>query len=163
MTSPHFVPYTAAALMIAVSLYCVGRLALVRRSACRGHIDVNISHAFMGVGMAGMLVPSHNPFSDDVGTVIFGLIAAWFFVSSVRFVVKSGVKGFYVDHEHGISHPLIHMVMAGAMIYMYDVIPSVGVGSQAPAMAMSGGSADGPAVLTLGFVLVLLASAVLQL
>jgi hypothetical protein len=117
----------------------------------------------MGVGMAGMLVPAHNPFSADVGMTMFGLIAAWFLVSSVRFVVKHGAKGFYVDHEHGISHPLIHMVMAAAMVYMYDLIPSAAAGGQAPAMAMSGGSTEGPAVLTLGFVVVLLASAVLQL
>jgi len=162
VVNPVFVPYTAAALMIAISLYCVGRLVLVSTSSRHSHVDVSVSHALMGVGMAGMFVPSHNLFSEESGLLIFGTIAAWFFVSAVRFVVTHGLRGSYADNAHGISHPLIHMVMAGAMIYMYAIAP-ISSGNRLPAMAMGGGRTEGPALLTLAFVVVLLTSAVLQL
>lgn len=165
MTDPHFIPYTAAALMIGISLYCVGRVLLARRSTCRSHVDVNVSHALMGVGMAGMLVPSLNAFPIDAGLAIFSALAAWFLAGSIRFVARNGIKGTYVDKDHGVTHPLIHAVMAGAMIYMYSTTPTGGIAEHAQSMAalMSADHAAGPAVVTLGFVVVLLASAVMQL
>jgi hypothetical protein len=165
MIHPEFVPYVAAALMMLVALYCVSQLLLARRGDPHNHVDVNSSHALMGVGMAGMLVPALNPFSNTVGVVIFSIFTAWFGVTTVYFIVRWGFSGSIEDDAHGLSHPLIHLFMAGAMVYMYAAArgSSAGAGGQSSGMAMSGATAQGPALVTLFFVLALIAAAVLQL
>ncbi|HEV8064228.1 MAG TPA: DUF5134 domain-containing protein [Acidimicrobiales bacterium] len=161
MAHPAWIPYSFAALMVGVSLYCIGRLVLARRWRRRTHADVNVFHVVMGAAMAGMLVPAHNPLSSAAGEAIFSLSAAWFLAEAIRFARRYGLKGSDEDLHHHISHPLIHMLMAGAMVYMYAAMAPAARGSAMSAMGT--GVAQGPAALTLALILVLFGSAVWQL
>jgi hypothetical protein len=141
-------------------LYCGTRLVVARRLGRRNHDDVNVAHVLMGVAMAGMLVPGWKVVADGVWETVFLLIAVWFAARSVRFVTRHGVAGTDDDHVHHLSHYLIHMVMACAMLYMY----AVGASTHGPTMVMRAGVAPaGDPALALLLVAVLLGSAVWQL
>jgi hypothetical protein len=150
--------------MVAVSLYCIGRLVVARRWDRQNHADVNVSHVLMGAGMAGMLVPAHNPISSHVGAGIFGLVALWFLVRSGQFVAHRGLGGYDEDGIYHLSHYAIHMIMAGAMIFMYLVgTPTAAGGGASTGMVMSQAGRSGAySTLSFLFIVVLLASAVWQ-
>ena len=76
MAHPTWLAYGFAVLMVAVSVYCIGRLAVARRWGRRTHQDVNIAHVLMGSAMVGMLVPRWNLFPDAFWEIVFGAIAA---------------------------------------------------------------------------------------
>jgi Domain of unknown function (DUF5134) len=162
---PAWIPYSLAAVMVAVSLYCVGRLIFARLWGRLNHTDVNVSHILMGAAMAGALVPSHNPVSRGVGEVVFGVLGAWFLARSGLFLARrAGSDRTGPPQDHHLSHYPIHMVMAGAMVYMYAV-GTPRVGGQGPAMLMSVTTAgpQGYVALSLLFVVGLFGSAVWQL
>ena len=75
-----------------------------------------------------------------------------------------GIAGTDEDHGHHVSHYLIHMVMGGAMLYMYWLGTPL-AGSAATTMAMTSGPpvGAGDPGLTLAFIAVLIGSAVWQL
>src|ERR1700683_2207073 len=125
--------------MVSVSLYCASRLVAARLWDRKNHTDINISHVLMGVGMAGMLVPERNLISSEWGEYIFGFAALWFFGRSVQFIWRHGLSGTDEDGVHNLSHYAIHLLMSGAMLYMYMVAPPGGVAERGPAMAMGGG------------------------
>jgi hypothetical protein len=159
MPRPTWLAYGFAVVMVAVSVYCIGRLLLARPLNRRNHYDVNISHGLMGLAMAGMLVPRWNYLPDGAWEVIFAVIALWFLALSVRFAARHGTQGTDDAHVHHISHFLIHLVMACAMLYMYWLgALTAGNGMSMSSRAVSAGD---PA-LTLLLVTVLLASAVWQ-
>ncbi len=163
MTHPTWLPYSFAVVMVAVSVYCIGRLALANRLGRRNHEDVNISHVLMGLAMVGMLVPRWNVVPNVLWEVAFGVIALYFLARSVRFVVRHGLSGTSDDHVHHISHYLIHMVMACAMLYMYWLGNPITVASGS-SMVMSGPpNGAGDPLLTLLLIVILFASAVWQL
>ena len=136
MAHPTWLAYSFAVVMVAVSVYCIGRLALANHLGRRNHEDVNISHVLMGLAMVGMLVPRLNVVPDILWEVAFGIIALYFLARSIRFVVRHGLSGTSDDHVHHISHYLIHMVMACAMLYMYWLGNPITV-SSGVTMAMS--------------------------
>jgi hypothetical protein len=150
-----------AAVMLAVSAYCAARLLLVRHLHRSLHYDVNVAHVVMGVAMAGMLAPALNALGDTAWEVIFAGLAAWFTAKSARFIARHGVAGRSNDHIHGISHYLTHLVMAGAMLYMYLAAGTSITTAHATGMVMApaAGTADIVA-LPLLFIVVLAASAV---
>lgn len=160
MARPLWVAYFFAAVMVAISLYCIGRLALARRLDRRNHYDVNVAHALMGLAMVGMLVPRWNIVPDAMWEVVFVAMACYFAFVSIRFARAHGVAGTEGGHAHHISHYLIHLVMACAMLYMYSL--GMPIAEPVGALgAMSGGAGD--SVLTLLVVMVLIGSAVWQL
>jgi len=164
MPHPIFLGYGLAVVMVSVSTYCLGRLLVAKRWERRNDFGVNISHVLMGLAMAGMLVPRWDRVPDRIWIVAFSVVAAWFAVISVRFVGEHGLRGSDEGHAHHISHNLIHMTMAGAMVYMYEV--SAPAGSSSTGAAMSGAAARAqPDYLGLSFVFIvtLLASAVWQI
>lgn len=164
MPGPAWIPYSFAIIMVAVSLYCVGRLVAARLWDRQNHADVNISHVLMGAGMAGMLVPSHNPFPAALGESAFGALALWFLVRSFRTFSRRGIAWGDDDAGHHLSHYPIHMVMAAAMVYMYAIGTPTGSSGQSTAMVMSAGHIQrGYVSLSLLFIVVLFASAVWQL
>jgi hypothetical protein len=161
MPHPTWLAYGFAVVMVAVSVYCIGRLVAARPLGRRNHYDVNAAHVLMGFAMAGMLVPAWNVVPDGVFEVVFGAIALWFGALSVRFVALHGLGGTDDRHVHHISHYLIHMVMACAMLYMYWLGTPL---SPHGTMAMSGPPPGaGDPGLTLFLITVLFASAVWQL
>jgi Domain of unknown function (DUF5134) len=163
VSGPAWIPYSFAIIMVAVSLYCLGRLVAARLWDLQNHADVNISHVLMGAAMAGMLVPSHNPFPAALGESVFGALALWFLVRSIRGAGR-GIAWRDEDAGHHLSHYPIHMVMSFAMIYMYAVGTPTGSSSQGLAMVMGAGHVQrGYVSLSLLFIVVLFASAVWQL
>jgi Domain of unknown function (DUF5134) len=163
MAHPTWLPYGFAVLMVAVSVYCIGRLALARRLGRRNHYDINLSHVLMGFAMVGMLVPRWNLVPDRLWETVFGIVAVYFLAMSVRSVGRRGAVGTVDDHGHHSSHNLIHTAMACAMLYMYWLGMPITSLSRI-GMSMSGirvGAGD--ASLTLVIVVVLIASAVWQL
>jgi hypothetical protein len=163
MAHPVGFAYGFAVLMVSVSVYCIGRLALASRLKRRNHIDVNVAHVLMGAAMVGMLVPRWNVVPNGLWELVFGVIALHFLAQTIRIVAEHGLRGIDEDRLHHISHYMIHMVMACAMLYMYWLgMPNSGSGSSS--MVMSGSHARaGDPILTLFLVAVLLASAIWQL
>jgi hypothetical protein len=163
MAHPTWLAYGFAVIMVSVSIYCIGRLALARWLARRNHYAVNISHVLMGIAMVGMLVPRWNWIPSGLWEGIFGVISLYFLVMSARFVARHGVRGSDDDHVHHLSHNLIHMVMGCAMLYMYWLGMPI-TSSSTSAMSMSGPpSGAGDPGLTLIIIAILFASAIWQL
>ncbi len=163
MPHPTWLAYTFAAVMVAVSLYCIAWLIEATRRSLQNHMDVNISHVAMGLAMAGMLVPRLNLLPDGLWEAVFVAIALWFSWQGVRFVMHRSTRQS-AGALHGLSHYLIHLVMALAMTYMYLAAVAT------PATARVGMSMTGPTGTTanfvglpLLFVMTLFASAVWQL
>ncbi|MGD0395071.1 MAG: DUF5134 domain-containing protein [Acidimicrobiales bacterium] len=163
MPHPTWLAYGLAVLMVTVSVYCVGRLVVAGRWGRRNHVAVNVSHVLMGVAMIGQLVPRWNELPDGFWEVIFGIISVYFLALGIRFVRQHGLAETEDDNVHHLSHYLIHVVMACAMLYMYWL------GSPITALSSSGMSMSGPPVgigdpgLTLLIIAVLFASAISQL
>ena len=165
MSGPDWLDESFAAVMLAVAGYSAARLVAARRWGRPSHPDVDVAHVVMGVAMAGMLTASLNPVPAGWWEVIFGGLGIWFVVRCVEFVRVHGVEGRDEDHVHHLSHYLTHLVMVGAMLYMYAVA-TPGVGRSVHAgMAMNGatGTTADFVGLPLLFVAVLLASAIWEL
>ncbi len=161
MAHPTWLAYTFAVVMVAVSLYCVAWLIAARRRNGQNHVDVNVAHVAMGLGMAGTLVPRLNLLPDGVWEALFIAIALWFSGQGVRFVTGR-VGGGIGAGSHGVTHYLIHLVMALAMLYMYLAALPAATGSGMSMTAPTGTAANFVG-LPLLFVGTLLASAVWQL
>ena len=156
MAHPTWLAYGFVVIMVSVSVYCIGRLALAHRLGRRNHYDVNISHVLMGLAMIGMLVPRWNVIPNGLWEVVFGAISAYFLATSIRFIARHGVGGTDDDHVHHLSHYLIHMVMGCAMLYMYWLGMPI-TASSSTDMSMSGPPVGGgDPILTLLIVVVLL-------
>lgn len=164
MAHPTWLAYGLAVLMVAVSAYCIGRLAVAKRWGRRNHVAVNISHILMGVAMVGQLVPRWKVLPSGLWEVIFGVFAVYFLALGVRFVRQHGLTGTDTDHLHHLSHYLIHMVMSCAMLYMYWLGMPIMVASEMSTSMMSGPPAGlGDPGLTFFIIVILFASAIWQL
>ena len=162
--TPPWLAYTFAVVMVAVSLYCVAWLIVATRRSRQNHVDVNVSHVAMGLGMAGMLVPRLNLLPDGVWEAVFVAIALWFSWQGVRFVDAAGSASGRTASRTALSHYLIHLVMALAMLYMYlAAVP--GRPDRGRPWSMTGPTGAGANFvgLPLLFVVILFASAVWQL
>ena len=84
MAGPSWLAGPLAVVMIGTAVYCVSRLAVAWRWRRPAEYDVDGAHAFMGVAMAGMLVPRLNPFGAGGWEVVFGVAAAWFGGQAIR-------------------------------------------------------------------------------
>lgn len=163
MPHPTWLAYTFAVVMVAVSLYCIAWLMAARRGNGQNHVDVNVSHVAMGLGMAGMLVPRLNLLPDGVWDVVFVAIALWFSWQGVRFMTGRVGDGVGTG-SHGVSHYLVHLVMALAMLYMYlAALPANATTGSGMSMTAPTGATANFVGFPLLFVATLLASAVWQL
>ena len=140
MTGPSWLAGPLAVAMIGTAVYCVSRLAVAWRWRRPAEYDVDGAHAFMGVAMAGMLVPRLSPLPDGVWEALFGLAAAWFAWQAIR---RGGAGGWRS------AHPLPHLVECAAMIYMFAAVPGPEPG------AMAGMGRPAGSVLALAVVLAL--------
>ena len=156
MAQPTGLSYGLAVVMVAVCGYCVTRLVAARRWARPIHFDVNVAHVAMGLAMAGMLVPSLDTLPRGVWEGVFVALALWFTWQSTRALRLHG-------GAHPLSHFVVHLVMALAMLYMYLAPPSSTGPGAATAMRPPTGTGADFVALPLLFVVVLLASAVWQL
>ncbi len=127
MSTPSWLYYLFGVLMLAVAGYCLTLLVLSVAMNRPSGRDVEVSHLFMGVAMAGMFVGQWAFGRSAVWEIIFGILLIWFVVQSIQSVRQYGLH---------LPHALIHVVMNFAMLLMYW-FP---MGSSPGAMSMSGSS-----------------------
>ncbi len=124
MATPSWLYYLFGGLMLAVAAYCLTLLVLSVATNRRAGRDVEISHIFMGVAMAGMFVGRWAFGRPAVWEIVFAALMIWFLVESIQSVRQYGLH---------LPHALIHAVMNFSMLLMYW-FP---MGSSAGAMSMS--------------------------
>jgi hypothetical protein len=151
MADPSWLAGPLAAIMIAVAVYCVGRLTAARRWQRPADRDADIAHVAMGVAMAGMLVPRLNPLTDSAWEAVFGVITAWFGWRVLRDGRRRGAGGWAGGHYAP------HLLHSGAMLYMLLIVSGPGMGSMG-----AGGSARFP-LLAFGLALALVGYAILDI
>jgi hypothetical protein len=154
MSVPPWLYYLLGLLMLAVAAYCLTLLvfgAATHRPAGR---DVEISHLFMGVAMAGMFVGAWSFGPSALWECVFAGLAIWFLVACIQSVQRYGLH---------LPHALIHAAMNFAMLLMYWF--PVGATSPSGAMSMTPAATGGRLDPGLALVLaaVLCASAVFTL
>jgi len=109
-TTPSWLYYFFGSLMLAVAAYGLMLLILALPTRRTLGWDVDISHAFMGVSMAGMFVTQWSFGPHAVWELIFAVLLIWFLVRSIQSIQRWGLH---------LSHFLIHAVMSFAMLSMY--------------------------------------------
>ena len=152
MSTPSWLYYLFGVLMLAVAAYCFTLVILSVATNRPAGRDVEISHIFMGIAMAGMFV-GHWAFGQRAfWEIIFGALLIWFLVASIQSVLTYGLH---------LPHALIHAVMNFAMLLMYW-FP---MGSSAGAMSMSASTAGPKLDSGVAFVVafILFASAIFTL
>jgi Domain of unknown function (DUF5134) len=159
---PTWLANTLAGVMIATSAYCVVRLVAARVWGRILHRDTNLAHAADGVAMSGMLVGAFRTLPTGAWEVIFAAFTVWFATRGARFVARYGFGRSDGAHSDHLSHYLSHLVMAGAMLYMFleGSSSTAGGRSMMSAMGGGGGGASNLAVLTLVLAALLFWSAV---
>jgi hypothetical protein len=154
MSIPSWLYYLFGGLMLALAAYGVALLVLgfaTNRPAGR---DVEISHVFMGISMAGMFVGDWAFGSSAIWEIIFSLLMIWFGVASIKSIQHYGLH---------LPHALIHAVMNFAMLLMYWF--PMGASSPSGSMSMSASAGGGhvdPGLASL-LALILCASAIFTL
>jgi hypothetical protein len=154
VSTPSWLYYLFGGLMLAVAAYCLILLALGAATNRPAGRDVEISHVFMGVAMAGMFVGSWSFGRRAVWEVIFSVLLIWFLVATIQSIQRWGLH---------LPHALIHAVMNFSMLLMYwfPMSASSTSGSMSMSGASSGPRLDGGLALVVAFVL--LASAIFTL
>ena len=135
---PSWLAGPLAVVMIGTAVYCVSRLAAAWRWRRPAEYDVDAAHAFMGVAMAGMLVPRLNPFGAGGWEVIFGVAAAWFGGQAVRSYLRLRARRHQDGHQAQHLHYLHHLLASGAMLYMLACAAGEAPGGSAADPAMAG-------------------------
>jgi len=121
VTAPVWLSGCFAALMLAIAVYCVGRLVASRWWRRPTELDTDASHIVMGVAMAGMLVPGLRVLPATLWEGVFAAGAAWF--------------GYQALHARRAApatpwrclHAVPHLVECAAMLYMFLLLPAVAV------------------------------------
>jgi hypothetical protein len=150
MTGPSWLADTLAVVMVVIAAYCFSRLVAAWRWQRRTDYDVDGVHVFMGVAMAGMLVPRLNPFWDSGWEVIFGAATAWFAWQTIR-----GYRNELAVGRRWVVYHFQHVVACGAMLYMFLAVAPARAGGSASGMAMGGSSGSATRFPTLALVLTL--------
>jgi Domain of unknown function (DUF5134) len=179
VAGPSWATGLFAAVMIVTAVYCATRLAAAWRWRRPTEYDADGAHVFMGVAMAGMLVPRLDLFPHGGWEVIFGAAAAWFGWRAARAYV--GQRGWLADRSghrpagrsagglhpagrsadgpqpahHPAGHYVHHLLACGAMLYMLLAVSAGPAGMSPASMARTAGLVATPPPLTLGLALVL--------
>jgi hypothetical protein len=156
VSNPPWLYYLFGGLMLAIAAYCLALITLAVATKRPAGRDVEVSHVFMGVAMAGMFVGRWSFGPDAIWEIIFGALMVWFLVASVQSVQRWGLH---------LPHAVIHALMNLAMLLMYWFpmgASSSGSMSMSSAMGGAGGAKLDPG-LGLALAFILLASAVFTL
>ena len=150
MGGPVWLSAIFAAMMLAVAVYCTGRLVAARRWRRPTELDTDGVHVVMGVAMAGMLVSGlRTPLPAGLWEGVFGVGAVWFGAQALR--ARRGP----VTSPWRCLHATPHLVECGAMIYMFLLLPAaVVIKNGAGAM---GALAVSPAASRFSFLALLMA------
>jgi len=157
LSTPSWLYYLFGLLMLAVAAYCLVLIVLAAATSRPAGRDVEVSHVFMGVAMAGMFVGRWSFGPNALWEIIFGALMIWFLVAGIQSIQRWGFH---------LPHALIHVLMNLAMLLMYWFpVGATSSGSASMSMSMSAGGGGARLDPGLGFVLafILLASAVFTL
>ncbi len=135
MNIPDWLADIFAGIMLATAVYCAGRLVVARIRRRRIEHDSDIVHLLMGVAMAGMLIPDLNPVNGAVWKVVFTATTLWF-LGRVVLGLRAGDPDRRALRHHGP-----HLVLSGAMLYMYFATSGAtgsGIGSTGGMSGMGG-------------------------
>jgi Domain of unknown function (DUF5134) len=121
MGGPAWLTGIFAAAMLAVAVYCTGRLVASRRWRRPTELDTDGAHVVMGMAMAGMLVSGLRTLPSAIWEVVFAAGAAWFGYRMLR--ARRGAQ----PSPWRSSHPLPHLVECGAMAFMFLILPASAV------------------------------------
>jgi len=121
MGGPAWLTGIFAAAMLAVAVYCTGRLVASRRWRRPTELDTDGAHVVMGMAMAGMLVSGLRTLPSATWEVVFAAGAAWFGYRMLQ--ARRGAQ----PSPWRSSHPLPHLVECGAMAFMFLILPASAV------------------------------------
>jgi len=121
MGGPAWLTGIFAAAMLAVAVYCTGRLIASRRWRRPTELDTDGAHVVMGMAMAGMLVSGLRTLPSAIWEVVFAAGAAWFGYRMLQ--ARRGAQ----PSPWRSSHPLPHLVECGAMAFMFLILPASAV------------------------------------
>jgi len=144
MSTPSWLYYLFGVLMLAVAAYCLTLLILSVATNRRAGRDVEISHIFMGVSMAGMFVGQWAFGRPAVWEIIFGALLIWFLVESIQSVRQYGLH---------LPHALIHGVMNFSMLLMYWFPMGSSAGATSMSATSAGARLDPGVALVVAFIL----------
>jgi hypothetical protein len=149
-----------AALMLAVAVYCIGRLVLSFGSRRTTERESDVIHSVMGVSMAGMLTPALAAVPTGLWVLVFCASTLWFGWRLVGEADREEIGG------HALGQHLPHLLMSAAMVYMLVVVEWTGsMGGSMPGMPGMAGAGVGAArwpLLTIGLAVVLLGDGALS-
>ena len=131
MGGPAWLTGIFAAAMLAVAVYCAGRLVTSRRWRRVTELDTDGAHVVMGVAMAGMLVSGLRTLPSAIWEVVFAAGAAWFGYRMLQ--ARRGAQ----PSPWRSSHPLPHLVECAAMVFMFLILPAAATRSMALTAAES--------------------------
>lgn len=132
MAGPPWLAGGLAAAMIAIAVYCAGRLAILPFRRRDAEVDADALHVVMAVAMAGMFVPWLSPLPDGAWEAVFAAAAAWFAGHAIRARLGSARAGRLCHH------PVPHLIECIAMVYMLLAAPGTRPARAVTAMAMPG-------------------------
>ncbi len=144
MSTPSWLYYLFGVAMLAIAAYCFTLLVLSVATHRPSGRDVEISHVFMGVAMAGMFVDQWAFGRSAVWEIIFGILLVWFLVESIQSVRTYGLH---------LPHALIHAVMSFAMLLMYWFPMGATSGAMSMSASGTGPKLDSGIAFLLAFVL----------
>jgi uncharacterized protein DUF5134 len=150
--TPSWLYYLFAVAMLAVAAYGLVLLVVSVPFRWTAGRDVDITHIFMGVSMAGMFVTGWAFGPPAIWELIFAALLVWFVLQSIQSVITFGMH---------LTHYLIHAAMSFAMLLMY-LFPA-GARSGTMSMSMASSSARVDPGLSLLLACTFLASAVFTL
>lgn len=130
---PSWLYYLFGVLMLAVAAYCLWEIVNSLTARLKVGLDVEISHVFMGLAMAGMFVPQWTFGPSAIWVIIFLALLVWFLVGSIQSIQRYGLH---------VPHHAIHAVMSFAMLLMYWFPAAAGGGATSMSMSAHGARMD---------------------
>jgi hypothetical protein len=139
MGGPSWLAHAFAAAMIAITLYCAGRLIVSLLMRRHTEFDADGLHVAMGAAMAGMLLPRLSPLPSGAWEIVFGVAAIWF--AGQAFLASRTRSG-----SPWCRYPVPHLIESVAMLYMFLAMPGTGHTGSPPVDPMPEMSSTFPAL-----------------
>jgi hypothetical protein len=140
MAGPPWLAGVFAAVVIAIAVYCAGRLAVSWLRRRETESDADGIHVIMGAAMAGMFMPRLSTLPASAWEVTFGAASAWFAWQALR------ARRGSTRSRWQCPYPVPHLVECGAMLYMFAAARGsrpAGAGTAMPGMAAGPAGAAG--------------------
>jgi hypothetical protein len=137
MTGQPWLAAAFAGIMIVTAAYCLTRLGLSWRGRRPTDRPVDAVHLFMGVAMAGMLVPDLRVLWIGGWEVVFGVGGIVFLWR----VARELALRHRARSAHGPAHDGQHLLGCGAMLYMLAATTSGSAAGSAAGSAVGRGVA----------------------